>query len=277
VVHYHFNGFLLDRETELGYLRRMGKVVVVHYRGCDVRCRSINTARNPDLNVCQECDYPADACDTPSQRRKVGIGREYADLRFVTTPDLLDFADGAEHLPFIAPYGIDPESIVPAPKPQGVFRVVTSSNHPALDGVRYVRDAVQRLADEGVRIELVEVYRRPFSEALAVYRSADLYCGKLRMGYYNNANIESLMLGVPNMCFIRDAFADSIPDSPIICARPDDVYDKLKEWVQKPEELKRLGARGPAFVRRHHDPDRVMVHMLARYNQALERNAPSHQ
>jgi hypothetical protein len=271
VVHYHFNAFLLDRETELGYLQRMGKVVVVHYRGCDVRCRSINTARNPDLNVCQECDYPIGACDTDQQRRKIGVGREHADLRFVTTPDLLDFAEGAEHMPFIAPYGIDPASIVPAPKPADVFRVVTSSNHPALDGVPYVRDAVTRLAAEGVRIELVEIYRRPFSEALALYRSADLYCGKLRMGYYNNANIESLMLGVPNMCFIRDAFRDRVPDSPIICARPDDVYDKLKEWVQKPEELKRLGSLGPAFVRRHHDPDRVMVHMLARYNDALER------
>jgi hypothetical protein len=137
--------------------------------------------------------------------------------------------------------------------------------------VRFVRDAVGRLAAEGMRIELVEVHRRPFSEALALYRSADLYCGKLRMGYYNNANIESLMLGVPNMCFIREAFLEGIPDSPMICARPDNVYDKLKEWAQKPEELKRLGALGPAFVRRHHDPDRVMVHMLARYNRALER------
>ena len=277
VVHYHFNAFLLDRETELGCLRRMGKVVVVHYRGCDVRCRSINTARNPDLNVCQECDYPIGSCDTENQRRKIGVGRDHADLRFVTTPDLLDFADGAEHVPFIAPYGFEASTIVPSPKHAGVFRVVTSSNHPALDGVRFVRDAVERLAAEGVRIELIEVHRRPFSEALAIYRSADLYCGKLRMGYYNNANIESLMLGVPNMCYIREAFQDRIPDSPIICARPENVYDQLKEWVHKPEELQRLGALGPAFVRRHHDPDRVMVHMLARYNEALERKSATSQ
>ena len=277
VVHYHFNAFLLDRDTELGYLRRMGKVVVVHYRGCDVRCRSINMERNPGLNVCQECDYPVGSCDTDHQRRKIGVGRVHADVRFVTTPDLLEFAEGAEHLPFIAPYGFDPQRIVPAPKPPGVFRVVTSSNHPALDGVRFVREAVRRLAEEGVAIELVEVFRTPFSEALALYRSADLYCGKLRMGYYNNANIESLMLGVPNMCYIREAFLAGIPDSPIICARPDNVYERLKEWVGKPDELKRLGALGPDFVRRHHDPDRVMVHMLARYNEALERKAPRHQ
>jgi hypothetical protein len=277
VVHYHFNAFLLDRETELDYLRRMGKVVVVHYRGCDVRCRSLNTAMNPELNVCQECDYPVGSCDTEHQRRKIDVGRRHADIRFVTTPDLLDFADGAEHLPFIAPYAIDVDSIAPAPKPPGVFRVVTSSNHPALDGVRFVRAAVKRLADEGTPIELVEVFRKPFMEALALYRSADLYCGKLRLGYYNNANIESLMLGVPNMCYIRNAFMDRIPDSPIICARPENVYERLKEWVGKPDELRRLGALGPEFVRRHHDPNRVMVHMLARYNQALEQKAARRQ
>ena len=270
VIHYHFNAFLLDRDTEMGYLRRMGKVVVVHYRGCDVRCRSINTASNPDLNVCQECDYPVGSCDTDHQRRKISVGRQHADIRFVTTPDLLDFAEGAEHVPFIAPYSMDLEAITPAPTTPGVFRVVTSSNHPALDGVRFVRDAVQRLASEGVAIELVEVFHMPFREALAVYKSADLYCGKLRLGYYNNANIESLMLGVPNMCYIRDAFKDRIPDSPIINARPETVYTQLKEWVSKPDELKRLGRLGPDFVRRYHDPDRVMVQMLARYNQALE-------
>jgi hypothetical protein len=271
VIHYHFNGFLFDDGTDLRVLQRMGKVVVVHYRGCDLRCRSINMAKNPGLNVCQECSYPPGSCDTDYQRNKIAISRTHSDIRFVTTPDLLDFTDDAEHLPFIAPYAIDFSAIAPAPRTPGVFRVVTSSNHPALDGVRFVRDAVDRLAAEGVKIELIEIYRQAFAEALALYKSADLYCGKLRMGYYNNANIESLMLGVPNMCYIRDEYLDRIPDSPIIVARPEDVYQKLREWVGKPDELKRLGSRGPEFVRRHHHADELMVRMIARYNEALER------
>jgi hypothetical protein len=271
VIHYHFNGFLFDDGTDLRVLQRMGKVVIAHYRGCDLRCRSINMAKNPVLNVCQECSYPVGSCDTDYQRGKIAISRAYSDIRFVTTPDLLDFTDDAEHLPFIAPYAIDFSAIQPAPRKPGVFRVVTSSNHPALDGVRFVRDAVDRLAAEGVSIELIEIFRQPFYEALSLYKSADLYCGKLRMGYYNNANIESLMLGVPNMCYIRDEFLDRIPDSPIIVARPDDVYQKLREWVAKPEELQRLGAQGPEFVRRHHQSDQLMVRMIGRYNEALQR------
>lgn len=271
VIHYHFNGFLFDDGTDLRVLKRMGKVIVVHYRGCDLRCRSINTAKNPELNVCQECSYPVGSCDTDYQRNKITISRTYSDIKFVTTPDLLDFSEDAEHLPFIAPYAIDFSAIEPAPRTPGVFRVVTSSNHPALDGVRFVREAVDRLIAEGVKIELVEIYRQAFHDALALYKSADLYCGKLRMGYYNNANIESLMLGVPNMCYIREQYLDRISDSPIIVARPDNVYEKLREWVAKPEELKRLGAQGPDFVRRHHHADELMVRMIARYNAALER------
>ena len=275
VIHYHFNGFLFDDGSDLRVLQRMGKIVVAHYRGCDLRCRSINMAKNPGLNVCQECSYPVGSCDTDYQRGKIATSRAHSDIRFVTTPDLLDFDDGAEHLPFIAPYAIDFSAIEPAPRPPGVFRVVTSSNHPALDGVRFVRDAVERLAAEGVRIELVEVYRQSFYEALSIYKSADVYCGKLRMGYYNNANIESLMLGVPNMCYVRDEYLDRIPDSPIIVARPDNVYEQLREWVAKPEELKRVGARGPDFVKRHHHADELMTHMILRYNQALHRKVAS--
>jgi hypothetical protein len=271
VIHYHFNGFLFDDGTDLRVLQRMGKVIVVHYRGCDVRCRSINMTKNPQLNVCQECSYPVGSCDTDYQRGKITVSRSHSDIRFVTTPDLLDFADDAEHLPFIPPYTVDFSKIEPAPRSPDVFRVVTSSNHPALDGVRFVREAVDRMAAEGVKIELVEVFRQPFHEALALYKSADLYCGKLRMGYYNNANIESLMLGVPNMCYIRDQYLNLIPDSPFIVARPDNVYEKLREWVAKPGELKQLGARGPEFVRRYHHADRLMAHMIARYNQALQR------
>jgi hypothetical protein len=271
VVHYHFNGFLFDDGTDLKVLQRMGKLVVVHYRGCDVRCRSINMAKNPVLNVCQECAYPVGSCDTDYQRGKIATSRAHSDMRFVTTPDLLDFAEDAEHLPFIAPITIDFSEIVPAPRTPGVFRVVTSSNHPSLDGVRFIRDAIDRLKAEGVSIELVEVHKQSFREALAIYKSADLYCGKLRMGYYNNANIESLMMGVPNMCYVRDEYLSKIPDSPLIIARPDNVYEKLREWVAKPEELKQLGARSPGFVRQYHDADRLMVHMISRYNEALGR------
>lgn len=275
VIHYHFNSFLFEDAHDLYCLKKIGKKIVIHFRGCELRCRSINMRKNPDLNVCQDCDYPTGACDNAHQSAMIGFARQYGDMFFVTTPDLLDFFETAEHMPFTAPVEFDFDSIPPLPKPEGVFRVVTSSNHPGLDGVPAIRAAVQRLQSEGHALELFEVIRQPYREAIAAYKSADVFAGKLLMGYYNNANIETLMLGVPNISYIRPEYMGTVPDSPIIIATPDTFYDTLKEWLGKPEELKALGALGPGFVTRYHDPNMIIDRMIERYSDLISRrNSP---
>jgi hypothetical protein len=269
VIHSHFKTFLSHNGWELRYLQRLGKVLVFHSRGCDVRHRSLNMRLQPELNCCQECEYPEGSCDTDYQRQQVGIMRKYGTLFFVTTPDLLDFVPGSEHVPFIHPVGVNFESIVPAVRQdESVFRVVTSSNHHGVDGTRFIRAAVERLQREGKAIELIEVNQMAYHAALAVYKSADVYVGKLRMGYYNNANIETMMLGVPNMSYIRDDFRGIAPDCPIIVTTPNTVYDRLAYYIDRRDELRAIGARGPAFVRTHHDPQQIVRHLIARYNEA---------
>ena len=267
VIHSHFKSLLSADGWEFDYLKRLGKVVVFHYRGCDVRHRSLNMQLQPVLNCCQECDYPVGSCDTEYQRSQVAITRRYGDAFFVTTPDLRDFVKGSEHIPFIHPVGVDFDAIVPVDRDPVTFRVVTSSTHHGIDGTRFIRAAVERLRAEGHLIELIEVSETQYHEALSIYKSADVYVGKLRMGYYNNANIETMMLGVPNMSYIRDEYRSIAPDCPIIVTTPDTVYDRLRYYLDHRDELRGIGALGPAFVQKHHDPDRIALDMIERYNQ----------
>lgn len=271
VIHSHFKTFLSHDGWELEYLKRLRKAVVFTFRGCDLRSRTLNMALYPDLNCCTECEYPVGSCDTPYQRSQLDIVRKYGNRFMVTTPDLEPFFEGATHMPFIQPVLEGLGEIVPAAKPEGVFRVVTSSNHHGIDGTRFVIDAVERLKAEGRNIELVIVSQQPFREALAIYKSADVYAGKLRLGYYNNANIETMMLGVPNMSFIRERFRHIAPDSPIINTTPDTIYDQLKKYLDRPEELRAIGARGPEFVRRHHDATMVAHRLIGEYNDVFAR------
>jgi hypothetical protein len=271
VIHSHFKTLLSETGWEFDVLKRLGTIVVFHFRGCDLRYRTLNTQLFPDLNICTECDYPVGSCDTDYQRRQVGMTRRFGDLFFVTTPDMQGFMPGSVHVPFIHPTGIDFDAIVAAPRVPGVFRVVTSSNHPGIDGTRFVRDAVERLKAEGEQIELVEVADVPYRQALAIYKSADAFVGKLRMGYYNNANIETMMLGVPNFSYIREEYRRGILDCPIIVTTPETVYERLKTYLGRRDELRAIGARGPEFVRRHHDPRTIARYMIGRYNDVLDR------
>ena len=269
VIHYHFATLLTNNELELALLKRMGKVIVFHFRGCDLRQRSVNNKTNPELNCCQECDYPEGSCENRVQSFRISLAKKYADLLFVTTPDLLDFLPEAEQMPFIAPYGIDLGKVEATPKNKGVFRVVTSSNHDSVDGTEYIRKAVKRLQEEGRAIELIEVHKTPYEKALSIYKSADVYVSKLRMGYYNNANIECMMMAIPCMSYVREEFLRNMPDCPIIITRPDTVYQRLKEYIDQPEKLKEIGQQGIQFVKKYHDSDKIVQYMIKRYNEAL--------
>jgi hypothetical protein len=266
VIHSHFKTFMSEDAWELKYLRRLNKVLVFHFRGCDIRYRSRNMQLQPGLNCCQECEYPVGSCDTPYQQSQIDIARQAGDLFFVTTPDLLEFMEGSEHHRFIPPLEVNLEEIVAAPRPPGVFRVVTSSTHDGIDGTRFIRAAVEQLRNEGRSIELVQVKDLPYREALAIYKSADVFVGKLRMGYYNNANIETMQLGVPNMSYIRPEFQRIAPDCPIIVTTPDTVYERLRYYIDRPDELRAIGAKGPAFVNSEHNPHVLGRRMIERYN-----------
>jgi len=274
VIHYHFISLITPNGQELRHLKRMGKLIVFHFRGCDLRQKSRNFELNPGLNCCQECDYPDGSCDHAAQHRKLALARAYGDVFLVTTPDLRDFFPEATHVPFIAPYGVDMSAVVAVSREPEIFRVVTSSNHAGVDGVAYVRTAVERLRSEGKAIELVEVRRTPFEQALAIYKSADVFVGKLLMGYYNNANIECMLLGVPCLSYIRPEYLDAIPDCPIVATRPDEVEDRLRYYMDHRNELADLGRRGPAYVAARHDPATVLTIMLMCYRNGL-RNGDS--
>lgn len=268
VLHFHFITPLTNGWREFEYMSRLGKVMVMHFRGCDVRNRTTNIRLHPEMNLCQECDYPAGTCENEEHERKLEIARKYGDLVFVTTPDMLDFWPEAEHVPFVIPHGIDWDAIRPLERDPEVFRVVTSSNHPGLDGVPHIRRAVERLKAEGHRIELIEVIQQKYEDALSAYKSADVYVSKLRMGYYNNANIECMLLGIPNMSYIRPEFLEPLPDCPIIITRPDTVYENLKKYISRRDELAEIGRKGPEFVKRHHDGRQIAALLIDRYNQA---------
>jgi len=73
------------------------------------------------------------------------------------------------------------------------------------------------------------------------------------------------------MCYIRKDFLKGIKDSPMIVTRPENVYQNLLEYINKPEELKAIGKQGPVFVKKHHAPEHIFQLLLRRYNECCER------
>ncbi len=268
IIHSHFLLLIGSGFWEIRLLRLMGKKLVFHFRGCDIKTKAENLRLNPHYNTCQDCNYPQSWCDDFVKKRTRSLALKYGHQFFVTTLDLRDFVPQATWQPLVLPELPGEHRTPPrrhrrrAPDP---FRIVHSTNHEGYDGTRYAVAAVQRLQNEGYAIEFIVAKKVPFAEVLEVYAQCDLMIGKLVMGFYANAQIEAMLLGVPVMSYIRDDFLVHIPDCPIINVTPATLYERLKYFLTHREELEEIGRRGPAYVRRVHDGKRVVADLIHIY------------
>jgi len=265
VVHLHFMITMSRSGWELPVLRRLGRKVVAHYRGCEIRNRERNMALHPEVNICQECDYDASICRSPLNARRRELAVTYADHVLVTTPDLRDFVPHAEVFPFFAPETAVP-SAEDARPPTRPIKIVHATNHPGIEGSREIRAAVDRLRARGYAIDYVHLQDVPHERVLAELRDADLSIGKMKMGHYANAQVESLILGVPAVTYVRPEFVtDAIRESGLILTSLAELEATLEYYLTHSEALeeKRRKARSSALAL--HDNDALGRRLIAIY------------
>ena len=243
-VHAHFMVTATRTGWEVPLLKRMGRSLVAHYRGCEVRDREQNMAMHPAINICQECDYDPLPCKAPHNIARRAIAAKHADATLVTTPDLKDFVPHAEHMPFFMTPDVEPS---PARTADGrPFVIVHATNHPGIEGTRHIREAIDRLRGKGHRIEFRFFSGARHDQVLDALKTADLAIGKLKMGYYANAQIESMAAGVPTVTCVREQFMTAaLLESGFIFTSLATLEETLEYYLTHPDALaaKRAAAR----------------------------------
>ena len=205
IVHSHFMVTLTRTGWEWPLLRRHGRHIVVHYRGCEIRDATRNQRLHPDVNICQECDYDPRICEQPVNVLRRPLAAAHGSAFLVTTPDMKDFAPDAVHVPFFV---MRPEGVAAPPPPAArrPFKIVHATNHPGIEGSRRIRSAVEAVAAKGHSLQFVELNGVTHDRVLQELADADVSIGKMKMGYYANLQIESMAAGVPTITYVRPEF-----------------------------------------------------------------------
>ena len=118
-------------------------------------------------------------------------------------------------------------------------------------------DALKNQFGDSVRFSLVE--NMPQSEALEIYRTADLVVDQLLVGWYGGLAVEAMKLGVPVATFINDYHLQFIPDElsrqlPFIRINKFNIIDKLRQFIENREMAYELQSASFTFVNRWHNP-----------------------
>lgn len=268
VFHFYFGNTLFPWPfPDLPLLRALGKRIIFHFCGCDVRDRARNLAEY-SISGCHECVS------------LVCLGKRrpplhFADAVFVSTPDLLADVPGA----VLIPGPVDLTRWQPAPPrttppvPDDPLRVLHAPTDREIKGTRYVVEAVERLKAAGVPVTLQVLENIPYAEVPAFVAQADIVVDQLMIGAYGTFSVEGMATGRPVVCRIRDDLRIHYPaDLPVVSADPATIYDVLARLTHDPAERARLGQAGVAYARAvhemHHVAEQVVPYYTAQAPQA---------
>lgn len=268
VYGFFFDGGLLGStpfwKLELPLLRLAGKAIVVYPYGSDARLASTTRAIGR-WNAYSDIPEGAEDRDEHDVREHLSVFGRWANVVLGCGDLVLDLPrlDGVLQYPF------DTEGWTPREEvDDGVVTIVHAPNHRAYKGTRFLLDAVERLREEGLPVELKLVEGVRVDAAREIYAEADIIADQFLIGGYALFAIEGMALGKPVIAYLNDHFRRHHPewdDCPIVSADPDELVDVLRTLVDDARLRRELGARGPAYVRRHHSLERVGAEMSAVY------------
>lgn len=272
IIHSHFMITATYSGWEVRLLKKMGRKLVVHYRGCDIRDRNRNMELYPAVNVCQDCDYYHEhekkyTCELIRIIKRRLLMRKYADLSLVTTPDLLEFTSNAIQFPFFTPEGNFLENKNNRNIEQKkYFKIVHATNHPGIEGTNEIRRCVDILRQNGHDINFVFLKGVSYERIIEEYRNADLSIGKMKMGYYANAQIESMYYGVPAITYIRsEYYTEELLNSGFIITDFKNLLKTLEYYLLHPDELEKKRIIAKESILKLHNNDKLSKRLIELY------------
>ncbi len=258
VFHFHFGRTLVPpHNPDAPLYHLLGKKVVYHYHGCDVRNRAHMLATHA-RSTCTECDP---FCLPQRQKRILVEAKRYADAELVSTPDLLESAPNAQHLPvaaWLADYAILPVREVPR-------RVLHAPTNRLIKGTRFVEAAFAQLRPRFPGVEFLTVEKRPWKELQGLLAECDLFVDQTLMGWYGMVGVEAMAMGKPVLSYIRDDFETRLHDCPIVRTSSETLAEDLAALLGNAPLRRELSGASRDYVEREHDAHQIAQRLLELY------------
>lgn len=261
---------------DVGWARRLGKVIAVTYQGDDAR-QGEYCLRHYPIHFAREVgdNYYSSLSDS-IKRSRIDFFDKHADLVYALNPDLLNVLPSrARFMPYAHIDLTEWKSRHESGEPPVVPHVVHAPTNRLVKGSRYIIDAFERLKAEGVEFRYTLLEGMSNADARKVYETADLLVDQLLAGWYGGISVEFMALGKPVICYIREDDLHFIPqemqdDLPVINATPENIYLVLKEWLTlRRADLKEVGRASRSYVERWHDPLKIAANLKRDYEAVL--------
>jgi glycosyltransferase involved in cell wall biosynthesis len=146
------------------------------------------------------------------------------------------------------------------------FIIVHITNQPGIEGTAEIEAAVIGLQRKGYDIEFRWLRNVPHEQVFAAIADADLAVGKMKMGYYANAQIETMASGVPTITYVRDEFlTDELRASGFIFTTLPELAETIAFYIDRPAALEAKRQIARTSILKLHDNDKLAAGLVDVY------------
>jgi len=260
VFHFHFGRTLIPPHNfDLPLYRALGKKLVFHYHGCDVRNRAHMLATHARA-TCTECDP---FCIPKRQERILGEARQHAHAEIVSTPDLLESVPSARQV-HVAAWLPD---YVPQPVRETPRLVLHAPTNRLIKGTKYVEAAFEQLKPKFPNVEFRVVEKTAWPRLKDQMAECDVFVDQLFMGWYGMVSVEAMALARPALAYMRPDFEPRASGCPVVRTSLETLAVDLEALLRDAPRRRALGEAGRAYVEREHESHVIAKRVLDLYRE----------
>lgn len=267
VFHFAHGMTLLPRHIDLPILKLLGKKILMHFTGCEMRIKHSELARREEFIVCKECKKE---CDDREKEKNFALLSKYVDF-------FLGGADPSYYANFPPRrFNSDIKLCIDLElwKPNEVSRktcpvIIHAPSNPHIKGTKYVLEAVEKLKKE-YDFEFKLLRNVPNNRVKEFIQDADIVVDQLLIGWYGTFAVESMALGKPVLCYLRADCLSFKPNVPIVNTNAHTVYENLKRLIEDPELRITIGRKSRKYVEEEHDSLKIGRMLVDLYESLLQ-------
>ena len=225
---YHFESGMdfLKNEFFVQQLNQLGKKIICHYHGEDLRSRGVM----PYID-------------------------KLSDLNLTNEVDLLSKHPNIEYifLPF------DTSSFNVKDSISDILKISHAPTNRFYKGSNQIIKVCEKLENQGkIKFDLIE--NLPHSQAMERKSKSDIFIDQLgnKGGWgYGMNSVESLSMGICTLTEMNDAYNSFIPDHPFVSIKEQTLESEIETLIMNRDKILEFGKKGRKWVQKHHDIKQV--------------------
>lgn len=262
LFHYHYGLSILPEFRDIAMLHEMGKPMVMHHWGSDVRTHEQASANNRYV-------YTGDCPDADKVHQDLSILKGYIRDAIVQDYEVYPYVAPYYERVHVIPIAVDLRKFTPVYPRLDVAEptIIHAPTNKEFKGTEVIERVIDQLRRER-KFHYVRIEKMSHQEAVRLYKKADIIIDQILCGSYGLFSVEAMAYGKPVTAYIREDLAAEGNMPPIHNANPDTLYDVLKNLLDDAELRRSSGKAGRAYVEKVHSSDVVVKQVMEVYRLA---------